>query len=220
MVITPEQNCEFVAAMEDILELSGLPRDPDIPLICMGEQPMQILGDKIKPIEMKPGKDKKEDYQYERNGTCSIFMFSAPLEGWRHVDAQPHRCREDWAHQIEILLTVQFPDKPQIKLGMDNLNTHTIGSLYQAFTPEKSLALKNRLEVHYTPKHDSWLNMAEIELSALTKQCLDRRIGAIDTLNSEITSWETIRNSVVKNIDWQFTTANARDKLKRLYPKI
>jgi hypothetical protein len=206
--------------MEDILELYGMPRDENIPLICMDEQPVQLLGDKIKPIEVKPGRTKKEDYEYERCGTCSIFMFSAPLEGWRHVDAQERRTRVDWAYQIDDLLTNHFPNAHKIRLVMDNLNTHTKGSLYQAFPPQKALELARRLEIHYTPKHGSWLNMAEIELSVLTTQCLDRRIGDIQTLRHEISAWEKARNSVEKNIDWQFTTSNARDKLKRLYPNI
>ena len=218
--IPPEANCEFVAAMEDVLELYGMPRDEKIPLVCMDEQPVQIIGDKIQPIEMEPGKPKREDYEYERNGTCSIFMFSAPLEGWRHVDAQPRRTRVDWAHEIDELLTVFFPNAEKVRLVMDNLNTHTKGSLYEAFPPDKAMSLARRLEIHYTPKHGSWLNMAEIELSVLTTQCLDRRIGDLDTLKSEIAAWETSRNSAAKNIDWQFTTANARGRLKRLYPKI
>jgi len=206
--------------MEDVLEVYGMPRDPDIPLICMDEQPVQIIGEHIKPLEMKPGKDKKEDYEYERNGTCSIFMFSAPLEGWRHVAALEHRTRVDWANQIDDVFTNHFPNAVRIRLVMDNLNTHSKGSLYEAFDPQKALSLAKRLEIHHTPKHGSWLNMAEIELSVLTTQCLDRRIGDIDTLKSEISAWESNRNGAEKNIDWQFTTINTRDKLKRLYPKI
>jgi hypothetical protein len=206
--------------MEDVLELYGMPRDENIPLVCMDEQPIQFLGDKVKPIEMKPGRVKKEDYEYERCGTCSIFMFSAPLESWRHVEAQEHRTRVDWAYQIDALLTNHFPNVHKIRLVMDNLNTHTKGSLYQAFPPQKALALARRLEIHYTPKHGSWLNMAEIELSVLTMQCLGRRIKDIETLKLEISAWERARNSAEKNIDWQFTTNNARDKLKRLYPCI
>jgi len=206
--------------MEDILELYGMPRDEDIPLVCMDEQPVQLLGDRIEPIEMKPGQTKKEDYEYERCGTCSIFMFSAPHEGWRHVEATEHRTRMDWAHQIDDLLTNHFPDAGKIRLVMDNLNTHTKGSLYQAFPPKKALALARRLEIHYTPKHGSWLNMAEIELSVLTRQCLDRRIKDIKALNKEISAWESVRNSSAKNVDWHFKTTDARDKLKRLYPLI
>jgi hypothetical protein len=225
--IPPEKSCEFVAAMEDILEVYGMPKDPEIPLICMDEQPVQIIGDKFKPIEMKPckkdksGQPKKEDYEYIRNGTCSIFMFSAPLEGWRHVDAQERRTRVDWAYQIDWLLNEScFKDCPKIRLVMDNLNTHSKGSLYEAFPPQKALELARRLEIHYTPKHGSWLNMAEIELSVLTMQCLNRRINDLDSLRSEISAWKSSRNSAEKNIDWQFSTENARDKLKRLYPNI
>jgi transposase len=147
-------------------------------------------------------------------------MFSAPLEGWRHVEAQEHRTRVDWAYRIDDLLTNHFPSAYRIRLVMDNLNTHTKGSLYQAFLPQKALKLARRLEIHYTPKHGSWLNMAEIELSVLTMQCLNRRIKDTKTLKQEISAWERARNSAEKNIDWQFTTNNARDKLKRLYPCI
>jgi hypothetical protein len=206
--------------MEDILDIYALPYDPDIPLICMDEQPVQLLGDRYEAIEMKPGKPRKEDFQYTRNGTCSIFMFTEPLGGWRHASAKEHRTKLDWAAQIRELLEVHYPDVSKIRLVMDNLNTHVIGSLYEAFTPEVARSLAQRLEIHYTPKHGSWLNVAEIELSAMTKQCLNRRIPDLQKLNSEISAWEKSRNADQKTVNWQFATADARGKLKSLYPKI
>jgi transposase len=206
--------------MEDILDLYALPYNPEIPLICMDEQPVQLLGDRYETIEMKPGRPGKEDFQYVRNGTCSIFMFTEPLGGWRHVNAKEHRTKLDWAAEIRELLEVHYPNVSKIRLVMDNLNTHVIGSLYEAFRPEDAHSLARRLEIHYTPKHGSWLNVAEIELSAMTKQCLNRRIPDIEKLNKEISAWEKSRNSDQKTVDWQFTTASARGKLKSLYPKI
>ena len=206
--------------MEDILEIYALPYDPDIPMICMDEQPVQLLGEKLKPVAMKPGKPRKEDYEYVRNGTCSIFIFTEPLAGWRHVVASDRRTKKDWALQIQELLDIHYPNARRIRLVMDNLNTHTISSLYETFSPDKALSLAKRLEFHYTPKHGSWLNIAEIELNALTKQCLNRRIADISTLQEEISRWEVDRNSADKHVQWHFTTQNARDKLKWLYPKI
>jgi hypothetical protein len=206
--------------MEDILDIYTLPYDPEIPLICMDEQPVQLLGDRYEAIEMKPGKLKKEDFQYTRNGTCSIFLFTEPLGGWRHVSAEEHRTKLDWSAQIRELLEVHYPNASKIRLVMDNLNTHVIGSLYDAFPADVAHSLSQRLEIHYTPKHGSWLNIAEIELSAMTKQCLNRRIPDLQKLNSELSAWEKSRNSDQKTVDWQFTTADARVKLKSLYPKI
>ena len=206
--------------MEDILDTYALPYDQEIPLICMDEQPVQLLGDRYEAIEMAPGRPWKEDFQYTRNGTCSIFMFTEPLGGWRHASAKEHRTKLDWAEQIKELLEVHYPNVSKIRLVMDNLNTHTVGSLYEAFAPEVARTLAQRLEIHYTPKHGSWLNVAEIELSAMTKQCLNRRIPDLQRLNSEISAWEKSRNADQKTVDWQFTTADARGKLKSLYPKI
>ena len=206
--------------MENILWLYSLPYDTNIPLICMDEKPYQLLGEARSPIPMKPGKVKKTDYEYVRNGTCSIFVFTEPLNGWRHMSVKEHRTKIDWAQQIHELLTVHYPDKKKIRLVMDNLNTHTLGSLYEAFPPETARALAERLEIHYTPKHGSWLNIAEIELSVLERQCLKRRIGSIPLLQTELTSWECARNNPQKNVDWQFKTDDARIKLKRLYPLV
>jgi len=206
--------------MEDILETYALPYDREIPMICMDEQPVQLLGEKLKPLLMKPGKPRIEDYEYIRNGTCSIFVFTEPLDGWRHVTASERRTKRDWALQIQELLEVHYPDAKRIRLVMDNLNTHGLSSLYETFPPDKALALAKRLEIHYTPKHGSWLNIAEIELNALTKQCLGRRIDSIGELQMQISAWESSRNENGRHVQWHFTTDNARDKLKWLYPKI
>ena len=204
--------------MEDILDIYALPYDPEIPLICMDEQPVQLLGEHIEPLEMKPGRTKKEDFQYTRNGTCSIFMFTEPLAGWRHVSAEKRRTKLDWANQIKQLLEVHYPNAKKIRLVMDNLNTHSIGSLYDAFEPSVARSLAQRLEIHYTPKHGSWLNMAELELSALTTQCLNRRIGDLVSLRKAISAWNKMQNDSGKTVIWQFSTQNARGKLKSLYP--
>lgn len=205
--------------MEDILETYTMPYDPKIPLICMDEQPCQLLNHSQPPLPMKVGKVMREDYEYERRGTCSIFMFIEPLAGRRYVHARPRRTKIDWAQEIRELLEVHYPRAPKVRVVMDNLNTHTIASLYEAFEPEKALALARRLEIHYTPKHGSWLNMAEIELSALTLQCLNRRIGSIEELQNEIQAWSNHRNESCKVLNWRFTTQEARIHLKHLYPK-
>ena len=209
-----------MARMEDILDVYALPYDPAIPLICMDEQPCQLLDDVVKPIAMKPGQPRKEDYEYERKGTCSIFVFTEPLAGWRHIEATKQRTKLDWANQIERLLDEFYPEANKVRLVMDNLNTHNIGSLYQAFPADKARSLAKRLEIHYTPKHGSWLNIAEIELSVVTQQCLNRRIPDIDFLNEQLSLWEKGRNNSSKYVNWHFTTDKARGKLKHLYPKL
>ncbi len=204
--------------MEDILAIYTRAYDPGRPVVCMDEKPYQLLDHARDPIPATPGHDRKEDSEYVRHGTCSIFVWVEPLRGWRHVDAQRQRTKLDWAHQVERLLTIDYPDADTVVLVMDNLNTHTIGSLYQAFEPEKAFALAQRLEIHYTPKHGSWLNVAEIELSCLTRQCLDRRIGDLETLNAELTAWQEHTNTNQRQVHWQFTTSDARIKLRHLYP--
>jgi hypothetical protein len=216
--IPPEQNAAFVAAMEDVLDVYCRPIDEKHPVVCMDEKPYQLLDNAREGLPIKPGSIAKTDSEYVRNGTCSIFVFNEPLTGWRHVHACEHRTRLDWAEQVRELLEVHYPNAPKICLVMDNLNTHAISSLYQAFPAEKARDLARRLEIHYTPKHGSWLNMAEIELSVLSQQCLSRRIPSLTLLQSELSAWESNRNSLVKSIDWQFTTDDARIKLKRLYP--
>jgi len=218
--IPAQYSGEFVARMEDVLEVYALPYDEELPVVCMDEQPFQLLGEKLQPIALKPGKPRKEDYEYIRNGVCSIFIFTEPLANWRHVHASQRRTKKDWALQIRELLEVHYPKAKRIRLVMDNLNTHAISSLYETFPPEIALRLAMRLEIHFTPKHGSWLNIAEIELNAMTKQCLDRRIPDLDSLRIELEPWEQHRNAAFKSVDWHFTTDFARDKLKWLYPKL
>jgi hypothetical protein len=205
--------------MEDVLAVYARPYDPALPVVCMDENPYQLLAHARDPIPAAPGRDRKEDSEYVRHGTCSIFVWVEPLAGWRHVDAQSRRTRIDWAHQVERLLTIDYPDADKVVLVMDNLNTHNTGSLYQAFEPAKAFALAQRLEIHYTPKHGSWLNIAEIELSALTRQCLDRRIDDLDVLNTELAAWQAATNADQRQVNWQFTTDDARIKLRHLYPE-
>jgi len=206
--------------MEDILEVYALPYDENIPLVCMDEQPFQLVDEKLKPLPIRAGSVQKEDYEYVRKGTCSIFVFTEPLKGWRHVYARERRTKVDWAWMIRELLEVHYPKAKRIRLVMDNLNTHTTASLYEAFPPAKARELARRLEIHYTPKHGSWLNIAEIELNVMTLQCLGRRIPTIDALNRELSAWEHQRNSGHKSVNWHFSTDDARDKLKSLYPKL
>jgi len=184
----------------------------------MDEKPFQLLGEVRAPIPMKAGSSARVDTEYKRNGTCSIFMFTEPLAGLRYARARERRTKVDWAHEIKDLLTIHYPDAPKIRLVMDNLNTHTISSLYEAFVPNEARALAKRLEIHYTPKHGSWLNIAEIELSFLSRQCLNKRIDILDALNDDMSAWWQERNILQKDVDWQFTTDDARVKLKRLYP--
>ena len=170
---------------------------------------------------MKPGSPEREDFEYIRLGTCSIFMFSEPLGRWRYAEAFPQRTKKDWAHRIQWLLDKQYPRAEKVVLVMDNLNTHTPSSLYEAFPPEQASGLAQRLELHFTPKHGSWLNIAEIELASMTAQCLGkRRFPEIESLNAELAVWSVKRNQTQKGVDWHFTTKDARDKLKRLYPII
>jgi hypothetical protein len=205
--------------MEDVLDVYATPLDPARPVVCMDEKPYQLLAHARDPIPAAPGRDRREDSEYVRHGTCSVFVWVEPLAGWRHVDAQPRRTRIDWARQVERLLTVDYPDAATVVLVMDNLNTHTIGSLYEAFAPAKARALAQRLEIHHTPKHGSWLNIAEIELSALARQCLDRRIDDLEVLNSELAAWQASTNADQRQVNWHFTTSDARIKLRHLYPE-
>jgi hypothetical protein len=219
-VIPPEHSGEFVAHMEDVLDVYQTPYDPQVPMVCMDEQPVQLIKETRQPLPAAPGQPEKVDYEYERNGTANIFMFTEPLNGTRHVRVTEHRTAVDWAHEIRDLLEVRHPEAARVRLVCDNLNTHGIGSLYEAFPPEQARRLASRLEIHHTPKHGSWLNIAEIELSALTMQCLDRRIPDMETLTKETQQWEQRRNAAQKGVDWQFSTLDARIKLKRLYPQI
>jgi hypothetical protein len=206
--------------MEDVLAVYQLPYDPDYPVVCMDESCKQMIGEVHEPIPCAPGKPKRIDDEYVRNGVAEIFMEVEPLAGKRHVEVTERRTRKDWAAQIKQMLDERYPNATKVRLVMDNLNTHNIASLYEAFEPNEARQLSERLEIHYTPKHGSWLNMAEIELSALKGQCLDRRIPDMSIMQAEVAAWEKDRNNNAKKIVWQFTTADARIKLKRLYPKI
>ena len=217
-VIPPDANAGFVAAMEDVLETYQRPRDPDRPLVCLDETSKQLIIETRKPIPAKPGQPERHDYEYQRNGVANLFMIFAPLEGWRHVEVTDHHAAVDYAKILKDLSDVHFPAAEKIVLVQDNLNTHTPASLYAAFPAPEARRLVNRFEWHYTPKHGSWLDMAESELAVLTTQCLSRRIPDKQTLEKEIAAWEGHRNSHHAKADWQFTTENARVKLKRLYP--
>jgi hypothetical protein len=219
-VIPPEQDGEFVARMEDRLDTYCLPSEPQIPLIGMDEKPVQLVQETRPPQPAIPGSPQRVDYEYERNGTASLFLFTEPLQGRRTVHVRERRTAVDWATEIQELLEVQYPEATRVRLVCDKLNTHKPGSLYEAFPPDTARRLAQRLEMHYTPRHGSWLNLAEVELSVLTRQCLDRRIPDIDTLRRETQTWQTQRNDRQKGIDWQFTTPDARIKLKRLYPQV
>lgn len=218
--IPPQRNAAFVCAMEDILAVYKQSANPVEPLICMDETSKQLVKETRKIIVAKPGKPARYDYEYERNGVCSIFMFYAPFEGKRHIAATDRRTRKDWAIQIKYLLDVLYPEARKIILVMDNLNTHSGISLYETFPPEEARRLLDKLEIHYTPKHGSWLNMAEIEFSVLSRQCINRRIPDKQTLAREIAAWQTQRNETEAKVDWCFTNEDARIKLKRLYPTI
>jgi len=204
--------------MEDILSVYARLYDPMCPVVCMDEKPYQLLAHARDPIPATPGRDLREDSEYVRHGTCSIFVWVEPLAGWRRVEALQRRTRLDWAGQVKQMLTVDYPQAETVVLVMDNLNTHNIASLYEALPPEEAFALAQRLEIHHTPKHGSWLNIAEIELSALTRQCLDRRISDLDVLNTELAAWQLATNTDQRQVDWQFTTDDARIKLRHLYP--
>jgi len=218
--IPPEGNAAFVAQMEDVLEVYHLPYDPDYPVVCMDESNKQMIGEVLEPIPCAPGQPARIDHEYVRNGVAEIFLEVEPLAGKRHVAVTEHRTRKEWAAQIKEMLDKRYPKAIKVRLVMDNLNTHNIASLYETFEPQEARRLAERLDIHYTPKHGSWLNMAEIELSVLKGQCLDRRIPDMATMQSEVAAWGKNRNSSARKIAWQFTTPDARIRLKRLYPKL
>lgn len=207
-----------MAAMEDVLDVYHRSYDRQRPVVCMDEASKQLVGEVRQPLPTRPGQIEKYDSEYTRLGTTNIFMAIEPLAGQRRVQVTDRRTMVDWAHFVRYLLDDVYPEARQIVLVMDNLNTHSIGSLYEAFDAETARSLAARLEIHFTPKHGSWLNMAEIELSILCRQCLDRRIESKQKMAQEIAAWERQRNSAHSTIDWQFTTAKARTKLRRLYP--
>ena len=220
--IPPKQNAEFVAHMEDILEVYSRPYNQNYPVVCMDEKPYQLLADEYPSIEMNlTNRTRKIDCEYLRKGTCSIFMFTEPLGAWREAHALPQRRAIDWANQIKWLVDEIYCDVEKIILVMDNLNTHKISSLYKFFPPNEAFRLSQKLEIHYTPKHGSWLDIAEIELSALSLQCLDnKRIATIEELNILLQQWSYNRNTMQKGVSWQFKTNDAIMKLKHLYPII
>jgi len=220
-VIPPEANGEFVAHMEDVLETYEKAYDPANPVLCMDEQPVQLLHETRQPIPATQNHPLRVDYEYERAGTASIFMFAEPLSGFRQATARPQRTKVDWAVEVAALLDTRYADCDRITLVCDNLNTHTMGAFYEAFDPARARNYVRRLEFCYTPKHGSWLNVAECELSCLTSQCIrGRRIGDLKFLQSEIGIWSDKTNAKQRGVDWQFKIDDARGKLKRLYPKI
>lgn len=220
-VIPPDANGEFVAHMEEVLETYEKSYDPTCPVVCMDEQPVQLIGEKQVPIPATKEHPERVDYEYERKGTASIFLFAEPLSGFRQATARPHRTKYDWAQEVAHLLDTRYANVEQITLVCDNLNTHTKGAFYEAFAPEKARDYVRRIHFVYTPKHGSWLNVAECELSCMTRQCLtDRRIGEIEILQAEIAAWSNRINEKQRVVDWQFTIDKARVKLKRLYPII
>jgi uncharacterized small protein (DUF1192 family) len=206
--------------MEDILEVYQRPYDPQRPLVCLDETSKQLIAETRVPIAAKPGQPGRHDYEYRRNGTANLFMMFAPLEGWRHVKVTDRHTAVDYAQVLKELSDTHFPGSAKIVLVQDNLNTHKPASLYEAFPPAEARRLVERFEWHYTPKHGSWLDMAETELSVLSSQCLDRRIPDRQVLKEEVEAWEADRNSKHAKANWQFTTADARVKLKRLYPAL
>ena len=206
--------------MEDVLDVYTRPYDPRYPQICMDETSKQLLRDVQQPLPMEPAQPERQDYEYERGGVVNLFMFTEPLEGRRWVDVTERRTKVDWAHRIKELVDLRYPEAERIVLVMDNLNTHTPASLYEAFDPTEARRLAQKLEIHYTPKHGSWLNMAEIELSVLNRQCLDRRVPDFESLQAEARAWQQRRDEKGVRIDWRFSTDDARIKLKRLYPSL
>jgi DDE superfamily endonuclease len=204
--------------MEDVLDVYTRPYDPRRPQICLDERPVQLLADSCPPLPLRPKRPRRQDHEYERRGMANLFLWYEPLMSRRHVEVTERRTMVDWAHCVKDLVDVHYPEAEVIVLVMDNLNTHSPASLYQAFPPAEAKRLADKLEIHYTPTHGSWLDMAEVEIAVLSAQCLDRRIPDIDTLRAEVAIWEEERDRTATRIDWRFTTEDARIKLKRLYP--
>jgi hypothetical protein len=216
--IPPDANAEFVWRMEDVLEVYRRPYDPLRPVVCMDETSKQLIAEARPPPEAEPGRERRVDYEYERKGVADLFLFFEPLRGWRRIWITPRRRKVEWAWCVKQLLDESYRDAERLVLVCDNLNTHTGGALYEAFPATEARRLWERLEVHYTPKHGSWLNMAETELSVLSGQCLDRRIDAVAVLRDEVGAWEDYRNRTEAKVRWRFTTEDARIKLEKLYP--
>ena len=219
-MLPPKANAAFVAAMEDVLEVYARPRDERRPVVCMDEGGKQLIGDMRPPLPVRPGDAARVDYEYERHGTANLFMAFEPLTGRRRVEVTQRRTNKDFARLVKRLLEEWYPTAEKVVLVLDNLSTHTAAALYETLAPQDARRLVERIEWHYTPKHGSWLNVAELELSVLARQCLDRRIPDLETLQAEVAAWERERNRQQVRVDWQFTTADARLKLKRLYPEL
>jgi hypothetical protein len=217
-VIPPQANAEFVCAMEDVLDLYHEPYDPLRPVVCFDEGTKQLSGETRTPLPMAAGQPQRYDYEYERHGTCNLFTFCEPLAAWRHVEVTDQRTMIEYAHCMKYLVDERYPEAELIRVVQDNLSTHKPAALYEAFPPEEARRILQRLAFHYTPVHGSWLNIAEIELNVLNSQCLDRRIGDKETLIKEVAAWNLERNQRAASVNWQFTTQDARVKLKRLYP--
>jgi hypothetical protein len=216
--IPPKHSAEFVYFMEDVLAVYCRPYDPKRPVVCLDETFKQLIGETREPLPPRPGAVERYDHVYVRNGVASLFLACEPLAGWRHVAVTENRRRADWAHFVRALLEGRYRQAECVTLVMDQLNTHSAASLYEAFPPDEARRLAERLDIHHTPKHGSWLNMAEIELSALARQSLSRRLARQDTLERRVADWEAQRNAAGTTINWQFTTADARIKLRNLYP--
>lgn len=220
-MIPPGSNAEFAADMENVLATYARPRDPSWPVLCMDEQPAQLVRETRRPIAATKDRPRRVDHEYERAGTASIFLFCEPLAGWRRATARPRRTKPDWALEVAALLEGRYAHCERVTLVCDNLNTHTKGAFYEAFEPKRARGLARRIEFCHTPKHGSWLNVAESELSCMTRQCLHhRRIGDIETLRDEIGAWSSDVNSAQRGVDWQMRIDDARRKLKSVYPKI
>jgi transposase len=206
--------------MEDVLEVYTRPYDERFPQVCLDEKSKQLVDEVREPLALSPGRPARHDYEYEREGTANLFIVCEPLAGWRHISVTERRTKLDWARCVKELVDVHYPDAERIVVVMDNLNTHTPSALYDAFAPAEARRIYEKLEIHYTPNHGSWLNMAEIELSVLARQCLNRRIPDRESLAEEAGAWEAERNAAESSIEWRFKTADARIKLKRLYPEV
>jgi DDE superfamily endonuclease len=218
--IAPKENARFVAAMEDVLTVYKRPYDPRYPQVCLDEGSKQLVSTQRETVPMQPGKPRREDYEYEREGFCSVFVACEPLAGKRVLEVRPRRTARDWAEFVRDLIEVQYPKAEKIVLVMDNLNTHVCASLYETFPKEKAWELSQKLEIHYTPVHGSWLNMAEIELSVLARQVLKERMASVQEVQEAVASWQHKRNHMQATIQWHFTTQDARIKLQHLYPKV
>ncbi len=218
-MIPPPRNADFAAGMEKVLDVYRRPYDPKWPVVCMDETPRQLIGETRTPVPPAPGRPAREDYEYRRCGTCTVFMATEPLAGWRLTKVTERRTKTDWARFLHDI-AARYPQATRITLVLDNLNTHRPGALYETYPPARAKALWDRFEFVFTPKHGSWLNVAEVELNVMIRQCLNRRIDSIDTVRAEVAAWQAARDRIQAKVNWQFTTDDARVKLKRLYPTL